>query len=155
MFECMEIPSLIPERYEEEMRLVFNNDDILVNAGADMPYERKMELLHEQRMGELKKARILRLLGSIALVFVLICVIVSKFSIEDWFPVELAYSAFAVIVATVALLVQWQFAHIGIINSRMGVLATENASRRNSTPSPPRERREKATCRNAAAIEPE
>lgn len=120
---------------------MFNSKDGPISDRAGLSYEQRMALLHEQRMGELKKARISRLLGSIALVFLLACVIV------DLFPVDLAYSAAAVTVATIVLLVQWQFAHIGIINSRMEVLATDNASR-NPTQSPPCERCEKATCRD-------
>lgn len=107
MFECLEIPSLIPERYEREGSLMFNRKDGPISDRADLPYKQRMELLEKQRTGELQKADRWRWLGSIGLVFVLACVIV------DLFPLDLAYSAAAVTVAGVALLVQRQSTHVG------------------------------------------
>ena len=146
MFECLETPSLIMERYEVEGNLMVNRKDDLIDDRADLPYEQKMELLDKQRSGEWAKFQKKKLQARYALVFVLICTIVSEFLIDDLFPIGLAYSAFAVILAAVMLEMQSYSTRIGVINSRMEVLATEETSR-NSTQSPPRERREKATWR--------
>ena len=141
MFECIEMPSLIPERYEMERNPMANYNDSSVTVRADLPYERKMELLHEQRIGELRKARNIRIAGIAVLVFITVLAFLRVYS------TELAYLAGSAVLAGVTLATQNHSTLIGVINSRMEVLATENASR-NSAKSPPiREGREKATWR--------
>ena len=141
MFECLETPSLIMERYEKEGNLMVNRKDGSTSDRADLPYEQRMKLLDKQRMGELKNARNWKMAASAGLLFVILL------AIRGIFPqIEIAYVAGALILAGVTLVTQGNYARIGIINSRMEVLATENASR-NSTQSPPREQREKATWR--------
>lgn len=143
MFECLETPSLIMERYEMEGNLMVNHKDGSTSDRADLSYEQRMKLLDKQRMGELKNARNWKTVAAAGLLFVILL------AIRGIFPqIEVAYVAGALILAGVTLVTQGNYARIGIINSRMEVRATENASR-NSTQSPPRERREKAT------IEPE
>ena len=141
MFECLETPSLIMERYETEGNLMVNRKEDSIDDRADLPYEQRMKLLHEQRMGELKKARSWKMVAAAGLLFVILL------AIRGIFPqIEIAYVAGALILAGVTLVTQGNYALIGIINSRMEVLATENASR-NSTQSSPRERCEKSTWR--------
>ena len=141
MFECLETPSLIMERYETEGNLMVNHNDGSLGDRADLPYEQKMELFDKQRMEELNNARNWKVVATAGLLFVIIL------AIRGIFPqIEVAYVAGALILAGVTLVIQGNYARIGIINSRMEVLATENASR-NSTQSPPSERREKATWR--------
>ncbi len=140
MFECIEMPSSIPERYQKENNLMVDYSDKSVGVGADMPYEQRIRLLDEQRMGELRKARNKRRAGVAALVFITILAVLRVYQIE------LAYLAAATVVAGVTLATQNNSTLIGVINSRMEVLATENASRK-SVQSPILEGREKATWR--------
>ena len=141
MFECIETPSLIMQRYETEVNLMVNHNDGSIGDRLDLPYEQRMELLDKQRMEELNNARNWKVVAVAGLLFVILL------AIRGIFPqIEIAYVAGALILAGVTLVTQGNYALIGIINSRMEVLATENASR-NSTQSPPCERREKATWR--------
>lgn len=140
MFECLETPSLIMERYEVEGNLMVNRKDDLTGDRADLPYEQRVELLDKQRMGELEKDWWVKkgVAGGLAFVTLL--------ALLGFIPQIEAYVIGAFILAGGAFISQRYYACIGIINSRMEVLATENASR-DSTQSPPRERREKMTWR--------
>lgn len=140
MFECLETPSLIMERYEKEGNLMVNRKDGSTIDRADLPYEQRVELLDKQRMGELEKDWWVKKGVAAGLAFV------TLLALLGFIPQIEAYVIGAFILAGGAFISQRYYARIGIINSRIEVLATENASR-DSTQSPPRERREKATWR--------
>lgn len=143
MFECIEMPSLISEKYQREKNQMANYEEMgsSVIVRADLPYERRMELLHEQRMGEMRKARKVKMGMAVGLTFVTLLAVLGIFP-----QIEVAYVAGAFILTAGAFIVQGNYTYIGIINSRMEILATENASC-NSNQSPIREGREKATWR--------
>ena len=140
MFECLETPSLIMQRYETEGNLMVNSNDGSIGDRSDLPYKQKMELLDKQRMGELQKDWWVKIGVAAGLAFVTLLALLGMVSQID------AYVIGAFVLTGGAFISQRYYALVGVINSQTEVLAAENASR-NSTQSPPRERLEKATWR--------
>ena len=99
----------------------YNDSSIIVRA--DLPYERKMELLDKQREGELKKTRRVKIGIAAALAFVILLAVLGVFP-----RIEAAYVVGAFLLTAGAWITQGNYTHIGIINSRMEILATENTS---------------------------
>ena len=141
MFECLETSSLIMERYETEGNLMVNHNEGSIGDRSDLPYKQKMELLDKQRMGKLQKDWWVKIGVAAGLAFTALLAILGIFPQVD------AYVVGAFILTGGAFIAQRLYACVGVINSRMEVLATEETWRRDSTQSPPCEQREKATWR--------